>query len=800
MKPPTNPVAGQTLKSRAGGSIPKTVDGKGFVARRNSGQETVIVKRNSKENLGSIVTPRQRAPSKELQTMAEKLKLYSGKRTQRPASVASEAELRRSAVKPKDRRSVNPTNLRTVNSSSLQDMRRKNSNHEASVSKVQHRRSISYDRSTKDRSSLLSSKSEGNKVAKELGTQERDVPSKQGTVQSKLRPRSSSKTFNSTTSEFGIHENLSGEPYQSTPVSKSAMDAIVPDGNGHPFDTALNAALSGVFEDAFAPSDGNENVTHVDCRRVLNETFDGKGHNRTFDTAPAKAATFTTETCSSQPSVKSDAQPPLDGIACTKETFCKEPRFDATFEVETKDKVISESSMQTDESVSLTVDSKELARETTKLSKLEDIESKDVERDRLDTPKDESSSLSMTIDSCKVITHQQLAGGGLEALIDGYHSDDMILNETMPTLDGSFALNVSIDVKGVMSSSPAIIAEEPLIHNVDRCSKEAAAEIIMERPKSASRELKFEGFPRDEGKSGLTDGVLATSVINDSYDVVTIEEASSSVELSESAKTATSEVCDTKESSMKADIRVIISDSEKGRTSGDNDASQVETESKPIEITHEVEMKTSADGPPPTDGPPPSDEPTPPDTEETVRVGTVDLPSSVDAPNRFQIPLPSDKTEQEVEHTMPARSEDFSSLLSQTVEDLGICTGKKTQANTENMIVNLLTPEDSSDAVREILDSLSTNANQMKIAARKRSLVRRNTSPYMTSSSMPTSTSSCTNFRIPRESSITETGDGNVIIEEGTYRHCQNDVRMIKTNLLRLKRVLQEVDDIFIAS
>jgi len=788
MRPPANPIAGQTLKSRVGGNIPKTIDGKGLLARKNSGQEIAIVKRNSKENLGSIVTPRQKAPSKELQTMAEKLKLYSGKRTQRPASIASEADLSRSAVKPKDRRSVHPTNLRTVNSSSLQDMRGKHSSQEASVSKIQHRRSISYDRSTKERRSLLPSKAEGNKTGKGLGTQDQGVPSKQGTVQSKLRPRSNSKRFNSTTSEFGIHETVSGEPYQSTPVSKTAVDAIAPGGNGHPFDNALNATLSGVFEDGCAPSD--ENVTRVNCQRLLNETFDGNGHNRTFDTAPVKNATFTPEACSSQPPMESDIQPSLDYVVCNKETFCKNPRFDATFEVGSKDKVISESSMRTDESFSLTVDSKELASETQKLSTLEDIESKDVPGNKLDILKDESSSLLMTIDSCKAITNQNLAGGNLEALIDGYQSDDMILNETMPTLDGSFTLNVSNDVTGVVSSSPAIASEQPLIQNVDRCSIEASVEISVKRPKSASRELKFDGLPRDEGKIGLTDGVLATSVINDSYDVVTIEEACSSAELSESAKTATGDVLDTRDSSVKTDVRDFSSNSEKSRTPGDNDASQVETESKPTKVPQETEMKTS------TDGPPLSDEPSPVNPEKTVRVGTVDLPTSVDTPNRFQIQLPSDRTEPEIGHTKPAIGGDFSSLLSQTVEDLGICTEKKTQANTENMIVNLLTPEDSSDAVREILDSLSTNANQMKIAARKRSLVRRNTSPYMTSSSMPTSTSSCTSFRIPRETSIAETGDGNVIIDEGTYRHWQNDMRMFKTNLLRLKRVLQEVDTV----
>ena len=72
MKPPSYPVRRQTLKSRVGGNIPKTVDGKGFFASENSSQEVAIVKRNSKENVGSIVAPRQKSPSKELQMLKEK--------------------------------------------------------------------------------------------------------------------------------------------------------------------------------------------------------------------------------------------------------------------------------------------------------------------------------------------------------------------------------------------------------------------------------------------------------------------------------------------------------------------------------------------------------------------------------------------------------------------------------------------------------------------------------------------------------------------------------------------------------
>ena len=86
--------------------------------------------------------------------------------------------------------------------------------------------------------------------------------------------------------------------------------------------------MSDVFEDERAPND--EYVTRVDSQMVLNETFDCKGHKRTFDTAPAKNTPVTPEACSSLPPMESDMQPTLDDVVCSKETFCKNLRFDAT--------------------------------------------------------------------------------------------------------------------------------------------------------------------------------------------------------------------------------------------------------------------------------------------------------------------------------------------------------------------------------------------------------------------------------------------------------------------------------------
>ncbi len=107
-----------------------------------------------------------------------------------------------------------------------------------------------------------------------------------------------------------------------------------------------------------------------------------------------------------------------------------------------------------------------------------------------------------------------------------------------------------------------------------------------------------------------------------------------------------------------------------------------------------------------------------------------------------------------------AAAKDFSSLLSQTIE-----------AN------------DSLPALQNI---------GLKATTRRRSLVRRNTSPYFTSS-LPNSLSPGPNFRMPKESTISETEDGSVIMDESSFRYYQNETKSMKTYLLRLKRILQEV-------
>ena len=782
MKPPSIPATGPTVNSKAGINDSKTVDARGFVTRRNSGQEATIVKRNSKENLraSNIATPRQRVPSKELQTMAEKLKSYTGKRLQRPTSVSSEVDLRKSALKPKDRKSLNATNLRTVNSSSLQEISRKSSNDDTSMKKALHR-SSSCDRSTKDKKSLSSALSDGNKDGQVFAAQTHT--SKQAFGLKKPRPRSDSKTFSSTNSEFGIHDNVNGEPYQSTPVSKTVLRDSAPDGCGHPFENALNATFSGVFEEGCVPNDANEKNSPLHCRRVLNETFDGKGHNTTFDSAPVKHGTFTAEACLP---LESSA----DDVVGGNDTFCKQPRPNETFEVEAKNEVISASSMESSDSYSLTKYSQDLGDEAAKLSKVEGIEAGETD-DKVDSLRDENTLSIASIDSCKAIAKQKSAGRDLEELIDGYHSDDFLLNETMPTLDGSFAISVPNEIKG--SVSPSLTnkhskmhsdSEEPHNQEGDRGAIEVASLNDAERPKSVSRELNFEGVPKHEGNVDDKDGILATSLIDDSYDVVTIEEASGSGEQPEEAKNVTSEIVEgsvAKDSISKEEPLDRTSELNPGSELIDVEASQLNTESIPNGAPHEIEKMNSKDERPPVN------------SEEVEEAGKTDSCASQNTPNRFQIPLCNEKAGMDTDPKKSTNEKDFSSLLSQTVENMVIGNDKKVQENKGNgMIVNLLTPEDSSDAVKEIFDSFSSNTNQMKMASRRRTLVRRNTSPYMTSS-VPDSSSSGTIFRIPRETSIAETSDGNVIMDESAYRHCQNDVRMIKTNLLRLKRVLQEV-------
>ena len=753
MKPPAaRPVASSSVSTAAG-----------VVLRRNSGQDSSIVKRNSKENLktSGIVTPRQKMPSKELQTMAEKLKSYSGKKMQRPVSVSSETDLRKSAImSSQGRRSLNPTNLRTVNCKSLQDLSPKTSNQETVNAKSRHRRSSSYDKNTKNNSlNVLSVSSNTNEGTNGVNTRTISTSNQNSDLG---RPKR--KTFTSTNSEFGNCDHVNGEPYQSTPVSKSSPQTFVSDGKGHPFGSALSTTISGVFEETSVPSDPEEKSSRLPCRRGLNETFDGKAHNRTFDATSAKNNTFN-----------------ADPVA-RNGTFCKEPQGNTTFEVEAPQDAFSVSSLSTDVSCNSSYGSKNVASEITKGSDVENI----VETER--KMEDGKVGLSVEdIDSCKAGSKQKGDEGGLEELLDGHCSDYFLLNGSMPTLDGSFGINLTNEGKDIVSSSPMNKQHKKDPEQSPNQRKEGDVfEVVagdsLQRPKSASRELDFEGSTNRDRKMIVKDDVLATSLINDSYDIVTVEEASESDESIGLWKTKTgvlepksvelkAETCDTKVESKKEDSCVDISSSK-------SKAEEKCSEIPPDEETAKVIDKSTCYQK---------------NNHEETTTASKDNSIPTDAPNRFQIPLTVGRSESGLQSDKSIMEKDFSSLLSQTVESVPKCSEERTGANTEQVLLNLLTPEDSAEAVKDLISSLPTSTNQMKIALRRRSLVRRNTSPYVTGS-LPGSMSTGTSFRIPRETSIAETDDGNVLMDEGTYRHCQNDVRMMKTSLLRLKRVLQEVN------
>lgn len=790
MKPPSIVSTRGAVNSKGSDNTSTTNDCKGVVLRRNSGQETAMVKRSSKENLrtSGIATYRQKQPSKELQTMAEKLKSYSGKRMQRPTSVCSERDLRKAVNRteePGKRRSLLPTNLRSMNSSSLQDISRRDSSQDRSVGKTLLGRSGSLDKSKKLRSlnSLLpddkkihlrSSDRMKHGTTGSLPSQI-SAPSNSVTGLVKPHPRLGSKAISSTNSEFGVQESLNGEPYQSTPVRNAASQDI-PSTSKHPFASALSATISGVFEDAVDTSDSDWEVPNP--AGGLHETFTSNAQNRTFDAVPTNNNTFVTSGALHAS--------PIDVAPNRDNSLCNQLQANLTFEVETRDEATSKSSLGTDDSYDVTKYSDCSAIESGKLLSSRQREARKV-KDKSASPVNDKGFVSNEADQNEP---DSIRGGektGLDAFLGSYCSDDFIINETMPTLDGSFALDLSDERVDVKSSSPVVLEENARALQAGQLRVHADGDTVKDpdgnRPASASRGLAFEGLPRSEDQQA--EFVLATSLINDSYDVVTVEEASDSGDIAATRRVYEESSKSKSSAAERSNMWPTSTPGESTAYPGDEIA---EVDVKPfdsgIQCVRDGREETSIANvrPSSVSG----------DQEGKSSAGNDS--TSGDHPNKFQITLSADEiaqSEVEIAAKKEASSEtDFSSLLSQTVETLLKCTDN--QLDAESMLVNLPTPGDCAEAIIDGRSLQSSSSSQMKIAARRRSLVRRNTSPYATSLSGSLSTG--TSFRVPRETSIAETDDGNVVMDEGTYRHCQNDVRMIKTNLLRLKRVLQEVD------
>ena len=50
-----------------------------------------------------------------------------------------------------------------------------------------------------------------------------------------------------------------------------------------------------------------------------------------------------------------------------------------------------------------------------------------------------------------------------------------------------------------------------------------------------------------------------------------------------------------------------------------------------------------------------------------------------------------------------------------------------------------------------------------------------------------------TKFRVPKEPKCVETADGDILMDKTTFLHFMNEVKLVKTSLLKLKRTLVEV-------
>ncbi|XP_065053062.1 uncharacterized protein LOC135682206 isoform X1 [Rhopilema esculentum] len=759
MKPPTNlPPRGSKQNLLKGNKEElRNSSSKGIAVRRGSAQETSKSKDGSTDTLKGpgVVTSRQKAPSRELQTMADKLISYSSKKLQRPLSMCSGSDL----LQPKNagqkiaRKSIGGSNLRTGNSSSLQDLSRRlsSSNQDIPNSEARSRKgSMTFsDKDTPMRKSKSGSMNSLNAGVQGFSGQKglvgkiaaNVVPRKISNELAKPRSRTSSKTLGSTTSDFGIGD-VTTVHYQSTPVNKYVgFEIQAAKRSEHPFDNAVNEDISAVFCDDnndLKPSDLG--FTNVAARRILNTTFDGGDKNRTFDAVDIQNSTY----------LKIEKSPNENATVINNITFSKDenPEVD-----EQKVNSLLDSNLST-ESQTRTQDALNV-EENVVVSKPDSPPSTCAKISKVASNSPDKTLDLGSAESKPVFRRSDKK----EPDLDGYCSDNFLMNESMPHLDDSLLMNITDEPDAAMSSSPLDSNEKKLFSSKGNQNFSKTEPHNVPLPKTASRSLEFsEPIESSIEKNDDAADVLATSLVNDSYDVIKLEDATAPGDNSmPGTRDGNKEVVSERKTK---EIEKYAHDTKDTSEDG------------PVDICEQNRKETVVDN----DNPPSAD---------------IDEERKPLAANRFQIPVPDhDLQENEMKsQQVDAENVDqrFLSLLSQTVETfLGDTIGND---NTVNNHGGLITPIDSVESKHIGVSSLPPS--QMKIAARRRSLIRRNTSPYATSSD---SLSLGTSFRIPREASIAEMEDGNVMIDEATFRHCQNDVRIMKTNLLRLKRLLTETD------
>ena len=772
MKPPSHPV-NRSGMIRVSGQDSSVTGGKGVVSRRSSKPEISISQPNGKPGVKTPATGESmlKTPSKDLRNMAEKLRSYSGKRSQRPKSMSSAAGLMESGNKTQERgarRSLLPGDLRGSNSSSMQDLSRGNtssgkndlkgetprrrsgslsSKKDISLSKIKSRSTNSL-ASAKD--SALGSSCSGILTAAEKsrvcwstsnlascterkktqGTSANNfaVPRKILTGLPRPRSRPKSKTSSSASSEFGMSNSSISGPCQSTPVH----DSLEVGSSGvnhlkHSFSCAVNENISAVFVDGPTPQD--QDGTFVVKRRVLNETFNEPERNERLDGTVIGDDTMTHNALLNDTQVE---PAPINSLS-------KLPQIDATFN--------QNETQSLDANGSQDVGTNEAKQQEHPQSTIKRTEAINTDRSSFQDTENTQDIVNFISDISseepanpepKPTIHKAIDAVNVrnDDHLDGYCSDDFIMNETMPRLDGSLTMNMTDDAVD-LNFTPLVETNKGIENEGVKGIAATSTQIKASQPKSALRSLDFKGKKIGDISQQLGEDVLATSLINDSYDIVTVEEASESSEglgLS-SGKLKSSELSRPREPEVKTAADVGETQVVESPLVRQNCIIRRRT-SSPIDIVHnkvDVTVNKTSDG-----GSGILSSKDMPDGEvmeiEDVK-SNIAVPNSSDttAPNKFQIKHEllrcKDETIKDIklQNELSSSQRSFSSLLSQTVETCVADSGGGTS------------------------------------------------------------------FRIPREASIAETGDGNVIIDEATFRHYQNDVRIIKTNLLKLKRALHEV-------
>eukprot|EP00794_Sanderia_malayensis_P017785 gene17785-19561_t len=890
----------------------KSIPGNEAIEKR--GNKIELRKASSKENIKKDSTTQQRqlglagpqfkatsqlkAPSKELQTMAVKLRSYGGKRPQRPLSY--------SAGKPSDpaiyrRRSGIPSTAANTtagidkisSSSSMQNLSSRTSPErkvleDATTSKLlvksRSASSIATENSAHARSDINVGKLKKIAGLKSTGMK---PPSQRPTAVSVL-PRSkssSTKTVSSSSSEFATTSYLHGEPYQSTPL-RTVSDNEIPIGNKYagPF---VYDELSGVFDDE---THDNVNRTFDQKKpspqpaKILDVTFDAaaltvKGNDQLANAI--QNATFIQEADAGCHAVNNETfDKGVDDVTRLLDSSETGPVLNETRVLDVEDQhvaAVGELKRNVLDRIAQSFASNMSSTPNDAQKNCSAVQNKTIDINRtidiVDSSANESEDENIAEfrgndcadDKRKKRQADTYRRSGVHDLvtnnIKACCTDEFLENEAMVLLDDSFLARSADDSsnstpqsskdrmengKESNSNANGVAASNAcetggyivLTDNVKDANEKSgpAVEDTQEderllQGQTSSRCLQFNDVTSPINEQHEADGnqdeVLGVSLIDDSYDLITCDdvkgcfnvtdykmmnkrgdESAVSTASSDIVSTVTSTasfVTNTTNASSIGEIAAVVT-YEIGKTSGGDDIefdaakkNKISCDEEDLNGVAELECggggsqnavaKTAVDG---VEDNCRSKE----DISQTNSIG--ESKQSGDSDVNITLINNGEKLKEEVDiESIDTNNE----LKPEFSHSNPAANSHNNNATADNANLSAAAIKEFSSLLSQAIEAgdsfpvvqSSATKEQMKATTRRRSLVRRNTSPYF-SMSMPSSFSAGPNFRMPKEAAISETEDGSVIMDESTFRYCQNETKLIKTNLLRLKRILQEVD------